>query len=209
MYRAGARAFYFGVESGSQKILDFLKKGIKIDQIRKTFQLCREIGFKTAASVIHGVPSETEDDLQQTEELLREIKPDVTWRNVFVGIPNSHLYQYVLKNNLYEFIDDRGLVYLKGHNQRVKRYYGNAWDAAIPVSSNRPKLSVVMSVYNAERHLESAVRSVLNQTYPNFEFIIIDDASTDQDQGFTPENNRCEGKNHPQRKEPRVDEISQ
>ena len=37
-----------------------------------------------------------------------------------------------------------------------------------------------MSVYNAERHLESAVKSVLNQTYPNFEFIIIDDASTDQ-----------------------------
>ena len=35
MYRAGARAFYFGVESGSQKILDFLKKGIKVEQIIK------------------------------------------------------------------------------------------------------------------------------------------------------------------------------
>ena len=180
MYQAGARAFYFGVESGSQKILDFLKKGIRIEQVKKVFKLCQEIGFKTAASIIHGVPNETEDDLQKTEELLKEIKPDVIWRNVFVGIPNSDLYQYALKNNLHEFIDDRGLVYLRGHNQRVKRYYGSSWDASIPVTSKRPNLSVVMSVYNAERHLERAVRSVLNQTYQNFEFIIIDDASTDQ-----------------------------
>lgn len=42
-----------------------------------------------------------------------------------------------------------------------------------------PKISVIMSVYNGEKFLEEAVLSVLNQTYKDFEFIIIDDGSTD------------------------------
>lgn len=42
-----------------------------------------------------------------------------------------------------------------------------------------PKLSVVMSVYNAENYLHKAIESVLNQTFKDFEFIIVDDFSTD------------------------------
>lgn len=44
---------------------------------------------------------------------------------------------------------------------------------------NNPLLSVVMPVYNAEQYVTQAVESILNQTYKKFEFIIIDDASTD------------------------------
>lgn len=47
------------------------------------------------------------------------------------------------------------------------------------MSSPKPILSVIMSVYNAEKYLEEAINSVLNQTFDDFEFIIIDDASTD------------------------------
>lgn len=42
-----------------------------------------------------------------------------------------------------------------------------------------PKISVVMSVYNGEKFLKESVSSILNQTYRDFEFIIIDDGSTD------------------------------
>ena len=41
------------------------------------------------------------------------------------------------------------------------------------------KISVVMSVYNAKKYLAEAIESILNQTYSNFEFIIINDGSTD------------------------------
>lgn len=44
---------------------------------------------------------------------------------------------------------------------------------------NFPKLSVIMPVYNAEKYLAAAIESILNQTYADFEFIIIDDCSTD------------------------------
>lgn len=43
-----------------------------------------------------------------------------------------------------------------------------------------PRISVVMPVYNGEAYLEAAVSSILAQTVPDFEFIVIDDGSTDQ-----------------------------
>jgi len=179
MHKAGARGFYFGVESGSQRILDDLHKGITVDQIRATFNLCHEIGFKTAASIVVGLPHETEEDLAATDALLAEIRPTMTWHNVYVGIPNSQLYRYVIEKNLYEFIDDRGLVYLKGHNQRTKRFYPNTWDADIPFHPESPSISVIMAAHNAGPYLDQAIQSVLKQTHQNFELLVIDDASTD------------------------------
>lgn len=44
---------------------------------------------------------------------------------------------------------------------------------------NDVRVSVVMSVYNAERYLTQAVQSILKQDFVNFEFIVIDDGSTD------------------------------
>ena len=42
-----------------------------------------------------------------------------------------------------------------------------------------PILSVVMPVYNCELYIKEAIASVLNQTFTDFEFLIIDDKSTD------------------------------
>jgi len=44
----------------------------------------------------------------------------------------------------------------------------------------KPTISVVMSVYNGEKYLKKSVQSILDQTFENFEFIIIDDGSTDK-----------------------------
>ena len=43
----------------------------------------------------------------------------------------------------------------------------------------KPKVSVVMAVYNGEQYLQEAIESILSQTFSDFEFIIVDDASTD------------------------------
>ena len=46
-------------------------------------------------------------------------------------------------------------------------------------SMYEPKISVIMSVYNGEAHLTNSIASILNQTFTDFEFIIVDDCSTD------------------------------
>ena len=43
-----------------------------------------------------------------------------------------------------------------------------------------PLVSVVMSVYNDEKYLEQAIKSILSQTFTNFEFIVVDDGSLDR-----------------------------
>lgn len=48
------------------------------------------------------------------------------------------------------------------------------------IKQKDPFISVVMSVYNGEKYLRDAIDSVLNQTFRDFEFIIINDGSTDQ-----------------------------
>ena len=47
------------------------------------------------------------------------------------------------------------------------------------VQEKTPEISAILPVYNGEDHLEECITSVLNQTFKNFEFIIVDDASTD------------------------------
>ena len=43
-----------------------------------------------------------------------------------------------------------------------------------------PKVTVLMSVYNGEKYLCEAIDSILNQTFKDFEFLIINDGSTDK-----------------------------
>ena len=47
------------------------------------------------------------------------------------------------------------------------------------MKSDKPKISVLMPVYNGEQFLDKSIKSVLEQTFNNFEYIIINDGSTD------------------------------
>ncbi len=46
--------------------------------------------------------------------------------------------------------------------------------------NNSPEITVIMAVYNGEKYLSNSISSILNQTFSNFEFIIINDGSTDK-----------------------------
>ncbi len=124
MSGAGCRAFYLGVESGSQRVLDRLNKKITVEQIERTINWCKKYKIRTYCSLIVGVPGETFEDYLLTKRLMDKLKPHKYGFNVFVGIPNSFLYKYVLENNLYEYIDDLGLLYLPGYDVKAKFFYG-------------------------------------------------------------------------------------
>ena len=112
MKRAGCEAFYIGVESGSQRLLDFFKKGEKLVQFEETFQWCHELDIKAYASFVVGAPTETEEERQQTEEFAKKLKPIKAGFNIFVGIPKSELYDMMLDNHLYVCKDKNGLLYM-------------------------------------------------------------------------------------------------
>ena len=62
-------------------------------------------------------------DYLQTKRLINRLKPYSHSFNIFVGIPVSQLYTHILENNLYEHIDDIGLVYLPGYDIKTRFFY--------------------------------------------------------------------------------------
>jgi radical SAM superfamily enzyme YgiQ (UPF0313 family) len=76
MKQSGCATVGFGVESGSQRVLDSLNKNAKVEDAVKAFDLCREVGVKTWATIIIGSPAEQKEDVELTDRLLQRIKPD-------------------------------------------------------------------------------------------------------------------------------------
>ena len=91
--RANCKRIHFGVEAGTQKILDVLKKGITVDQIKTAFALARKHHLQTTAYFMFGSPTETESDINTTIELMKEIKPDFAQFAITTPFPGTQLYK--------------------------------------------------------------------------------------------------------------------
>lgn len=101
MYSAGCRYIWFGIESGVDRILKMIRKGINIAQIRKTFEWCKEVRIKTGAAFVIGFPGETREDILKSYHFARELEPDKVNFQAYVGFPVSELYRKVVAEKMY------------------------------------------------------------------------------------------------------------
>jgi len=101
MYEAGCRGVWCGVESGSQKVLDNIHKGYTVEQVIKAYMIFKEIGIKAGAGFMLGFPDETMDDVKMTLELAKEIDPDWTYFQPYIGYPKSELYNHIVENRMF------------------------------------------------------------------------------------------------------------
>lgn len=92
MKEAGCRQIFFGIESGSQAILDYYRKDIKVEETKEAFDVCRRAGIRACASIMLGAPPETRQDLAKTYELVKTIKPFNWHVHVTTPICGSYLY---------------------------------------------------------------------------------------------------------------------
>ncbi|MCG3196630.1 MAG: radical SAM protein [Candidatus Omnitrophica bacterium] len=76
MREAGCWLISFGVESGSQEILDLLRKNITKDQVRQAINLCKVEGVKTSIYFLIGTPWESEQTFRETLEFAKLLEPD-------------------------------------------------------------------------------------------------------------------------------------
>ncbi|MDR1125618.1 MAG: glycosyltransferase [Deltaproteobacteria bacterium] len=194
MAKAGCKALYIGVESGSQRMLDLLKKHEQVEQFERVIKKARACGIRTYASMIYGVPGETEEDVARTEAFLARANPHYVGRNIFAGLPGSELYDELRATGRYDYEDENGLLYPEGYEERARRAYGHEYFAVVskalgtpaPATPNQvmraaktPEVSVIMPAGNAAAFAAEAVQSILGQSFGDFELLLLDDASTD------------------------------
>ncbi len=107
---AGCRRIQFGVESGSQKILDELNKNITLEQVSRAFALAKKFGFITFADFMIGNPREKKEEIIQTIEFAKKLDPDYVQYSVFTPYPKTELYRRGIKEGLF---NDFWLEYAK------------------------------------------------------------------------------------------------
>jgi len=106
MKKSGCHTLAFGAESGSQKVLNAIKKDILVEDTLKSAEVCRLYGIRGAYSFMMGFPFETKDDLAQTMTLmdrLRSVNPDVEMNMfIYTPFPGTPLYDLAIKHGFRE-----------------------------------------------------------------------------------------------------------
>ncbi|MEW6714296.1 MAG: radical SAM protein [Nitrospirota bacterium] len=94
---AGCWAILFGAESGVQKDLNTIKKGITLEQTRKAVKAAKDAGLTVYTPFLFGIPGQTYEDGLKSIEFACEINPDIANFHAITPFPGSELYDNLEK----------------------------------------------------------------------------------------------------------------
>ncbi len=100
MKRAGCNHIRIGIESGSERVLRAIKKGIDIEQMKRGAELLNKHGIYWSAYFMVGLPMEEEDDIQNSLKLMKEINPSYSTLSIFTPYPGTELFNQVVESGL-------------------------------------------------------------------------------------------------------------
>jgi anaerobic magnesium-protoporphyrin IX monomethyl ester cyclase len=92
---AGAQTIWMGAESGSQKILDAMDKGTRVDQIREAARRLKAAHIQVGFFLQFGYPGERREDIEKTIQLVRECDPDDIGISVSYPMPGTKFFDAV------------------------------------------------------------------------------------------------------------------
>jgi radical SAM superfamily enzyme YgiQ (UPF0313 family) len=93
--RAGCVEIWMGAESGSQRILDAMEKGIRVEQIAEARENLRRHGIRACLFLQFGYLGEEWNDIERTIQMVREVRPDDVGVSVSYPMPNTRFHQIV------------------------------------------------------------------------------------------------------------------
>lgn len=93
MVESGCEKISFGMESGSERILKLIGKGVTIQEVEDAFGFCRKAGLRyvEATFMIGNHPSETMEDVQKTLKLIKKLSPDLLALSITSPFPGTEL----------------------------------------------------------------------------------------------------------------------
>lgn len=91
----GCLRVWIGSESGSQKILNAMERGVTTTQVERAVSLCRDAGVPTGMFLMWGYEGETLHDIEQTVQLIKNCRPDVFFTTLAYPIKGTPFYNKV------------------------------------------------------------------------------------------------------------------
>jgi len=99
MKRAGCYSLTFGVESGNQEILNRMKKGITLEQVRKAVDLTKKAGLQIVTNFMIGNAYDTKETIKQTIDFAVELDTDYAYFGFTTPFPGTELREQAVVNN--------------------------------------------------------------------------------------------------------------
>jgi radical SAM superfamily enzyme YgiQ (UPF0313 family) len=93
--RMGCFRVWIGSESGSQRILDAMGRGVRVEEVQETTRLCRRRGIEVGVFIMVGYEGEEGEDLDATVDHLKKADPDVVLTTIAYPIRGTGYYQKV------------------------------------------------------------------------------------------------------------------
>jgi hopanoid biosynthesis associated radical SAM protein HpnJ len=119
MKDGGLRCVMVGIESGSDRILRNIHKGITTSQARTFMETCRRLEIVTHATFMVGLPGETKETIKQSIKYAKELDSDTIQVSIATPYPGTELYRQALENG---WLTASDLVSLSGVQQVAIQY---------------------------------------------------------------------------------------
>lgn len=110
----GLRLLLVGYESGNQKILNNIKKGLRLDIARRFTRDCRRLGIVIHGTFVLGLPGETRETIEETIRYAQEINPHTIQVSLAAPYPGTFLYKQAIENGWLHEEDPEHLVNERG-----------------------------------------------------------------------------------------------
>jgi len=97
MRKAGCKRIQMGIESGSPAVLERMNRNLNLQQVERGFRIARELGFETRGYFMLGYLDETPEETEMTIDLACRLKLDWASFSRTLGLPNTPLYETMLR----------------------------------------------------------------------------------------------------------------
>jgi len=105
MRSAGCRIISYGIESGSERLLKLIRKGIALEQVKAAVRWTKEAGIECRGSLILGLPTESKEESLRTIQFAKELALDRAKFSLATPYPGTELYRQALESDSFEAKD--------------------------------------------------------------------------------------------------------
>lgn len=96
---SGCYRIHYGVETGTQRLLDYLEKGITPEQVSSAFEMTKRAGIESFAYMMIGIPTETRDEIEESIRYVDRLQPYHVNYSICTPFPKTKLYETALQAN--------------------------------------------------------------------------------------------------------------